>query len=105
MRRVFASMLMLAMIAMPLSGVAFKAPASSEMQDMPCHTNGPDQASPGLGGGCDSCGTAHICCIAFMAPASVAVSPVTVSAHRIRFGDRHDAGIVPDPLDPPPLAL
>ena len=103
MRRVVASMLIAVMLGMPLTGFADQVPASADAQEMPCHGNGNDQPSPNLGGDCESCGSAHICCVAFMAPASLVASPEIVGAFRISFGERYAAGFVPDQLDPPPL--
>ena len=103
MHRVLASILIAALIAMPLSGLAFRAPASADAQDMPCHMGGGDQPPPSVDIDCDSCGAAHICCIAFMAPVSMAASPVLVGVYRIPFGERYAVGFVPDQLDPPPL--
>lgn len=103
MRRVLASILIVALIGLPFSGLAFQAPASADAQEMPCHGNGTDQPPPNLGSDCDSCGSAHICCIAFMAPVSRAASPELASAYRIPFGERYAVGFVPDQLDPPPL--
>jgi hypothetical protein len=103
MRRFLASILIAALVTMPLSGLAFQAPASADAQDMPCHQGGSDQPPANLDGDCDSCGTAHICCIAVMAPALLATTPEFVGAYRIPFGERYAVGFVPDQLDPPPL--
>lgn len=103
MRRVLASILIAAMVGMPLTGLAFHAPTSADAQEMPCHGIGADQPSPNVGGDCDSCGSAHICCIAFTVPAPMATSPGIISAYRIPFGELYAAGFVPNLLVPPPL--
>jgi len=52
---------------------------------------------------CDSC--VEHCASASVVAAADLPSPPPAGAHRIAMPERFASGFVPDPLDPPPLAL
>jgi hypothetical protein len=52
---------------------------------------------------CDSC-VEHCASASVVAPSQLP-HPAPASAHRIASRERFTAGFVPEPLDPPPLAL
>ena len=104
MRRLFVSLLALIMVGMSTMSPAMYAPAAADAQEMPCHQSDAGKQASNSGGDCDLCGM-HLCCMAFMAPASAVASKAEIRALPIRASEGFAAGFVPDHPDPPPLAL
>ncbi|HUQ25488.1 MAG TPA: hypothetical protein VM140_07440 [Burkholderiales bacterium] len=105
-RRFISCLMMVAIAALPLGGMATDVPMDGDSQagmEMPCHSQ--DTQKSDSQGERNSCQGAHACCLAFMAPADLSVDVAPVHAVRIASGHFFTAGFVLAPLDPPPLAL
>ena len=107
MNRKFKTALLLLLVAlMPLRALATVTVGFCAMHHH--GSAGVDHHGEGAphGAGSDQCDS----CVEHCASASVVVaadlpSPPAAGAHRIVTPERFGAGFVPDPLDPPPLAL
>jgi hypothetical protein len=105
-RQLLSCLMMLAIASLPLRGMSMDVQVDGDPQaamEMPCHDQ--DTQKSDKQGNQGSCQGAHVCCVAFMAPADLSVDAAPVRAVRIASGDLRAAGFVLAPLDPPPLAL